>query len=56
MPTIIRQDGFSIMIMTNDHRLPHVHIIKNKGRVCITLGSDIERPIIIEAFGMSNKD
>lgn len=56
MPTIIRQDGFSIMIMTNDHRPPHVHIIKDKGRARITLGSDIERPIIIEAFGMSKKD
>ena len=52
MPTIIRQDGFAIMIMTNDHS----HIIKDKGRARITLGSDNERPIILEAFGMNNKD
>ena len=56
MPTIIRQDGFAIMIMTNDHRPSHVHIIKDKGRARITLGSDNVRPIIIEAFGMNNKD
>ena len=42
--------------MTNDHRLPHAHIINNKGRVRITLSSESERPIIIDAFDINNND
>ena len=37
MPTIIRQDGFRIVIYTNDHLPPHVHIFKNDAEVKIEL-------------------
>jgi len=26
MPTILRQDGFEVMIYTRDHEPPHVHV------------------------------
>jgi hypothetical protein len=39
MPTIIRQDGFRIVIYPNDHLPTHVHIIKADGEVRIDLGS-----------------
>lgn len=56
MPTIIRQDGFLIMIMLNDHRPPHVHVFKGNGRARITLGNSQERPHILEAYGMKDAD
>ena len=56
MPTIIRQDGFLIMIMLNDHRPPHVHAFKGNGRARITLGNSQERPHILEAYGMKDAD
>jgi hypothetical protein len=39
MPTIIRQDGFRIVIYPNDHLPAHAHIIKADGEVRIDLGS-----------------
>jgi len=30
MPTIIRQEGFRIVIYPNDHFPAHVHVIKDK--------------------------
>lgn len=56
MPTVIKQDGFLIMIMLNDHRPPHVHVVKDNGRARITLGSKLERPSLKEAFGMKDRD
>jgi hypothetical protein len=56
MPTIIKVDGFSVMIMSNDHRPPHVHIFRAEGRVRITIGDEENRPKIMEAIGMSNRD
>lgn len=56
MPTIISIDGFSVMIMPNDHRPPHVHVFRGAGRVRITIGDNTNRPRILEAIGMSNRD
>jgi len=28
MPTILRQDGFAVMIFTNDHSPAHAHVFK----------------------------
>ena len=39
MPTIIKQDGFRIVIYPNDHLPSHVHVIKGDGEVRISLGS-----------------
>jgi Domain of unknown function (DUF4160) len=43
MPTIIRQDGFRIVIYPNDHLPSHVHVIKGDGEVRISLGSAIDK-------------
>ena len=56
MPTIIKIDGFSVMIMSNDHRPPHVHVFRAEGRARITIGDQKNRPQIMEAISMSNKD
>jgi Domain of unknown function (DUF4160) len=65
MPTIIRQDGFRIVIYPNDHLPSHVHVIKGDGEVRISLGSAIEEdsegssipPSLITVTGkISDKD
>lgn len=37
MPTIHRQDGFAVMIYTDDHLPAHVHVWKAGGEVLINL-------------------
>ncbi len=37
MPTIHRQDGFAVMIYTDDHLLAHVHVWKAGGEVVVNL-------------------
>lgn len=49
MPTIVRQNGFDVMIFTNDHRPAHVHVFKGRAEVVLTLA-----PVSIrENFRMS---
>ena len=53
MPTIIKQDGFRIMIWSNDHLPPHVHVFKGDAEVKI----ELVEPIIFNVEGkISNKD
>jgi hypothetical protein len=53
MPTIIKQDGFRIVIWPNDHLPPHVHVFKNDAEVKITL----TEPTVFNVEGkISNKD
>lgn len=56
MPTLIRQDGFLIMIMLNDYRAPHVYAFKGNGHTRITLGNSQARPHLIESYGLKDSD
>ena len=59
MPTIIRQDGFRIVIYPNDHLPAHVHVIKGDGEVRIDLGSEepLIPPSLISVMGkISDRD
>ncbi|MCL1464388.1 DUF4160 domain-containing protein [Argonema galeatum] len=56
MPTVLKKDGFSVRIYTNDHLPSHVHVFKAQGEVKINLGSETERPSLIQVLNMSNKD
>ncbi len=56
MPTVLRNDGFAVRIYFNDHLPPHVHVFKGGGQVRISLGSEIERPELVQIEGMSDKD
>jgi Domain of unknown function (DUF4160) len=54
MPTIIRQDGFRIVIFPNDHIPPHVHVFKSGAEVRIELGNE---PTFLSVEGkIGNKD
>lgn len=56
MPTIINEDGFLVMIMTNDHRPPHVHVFKASGHARITIGNNENRPELLEVINMKNRE
>ena len=53
MPTIIKQDGFRVVIWPNDHLPPHVHVFKSDAEVKITL---IESNVFNVEGKISNKD
>ena len=40
MPTIIRQGGFRVVIYTDDHAPPHVHVFYGNEELLASLGSD----------------
>jgi Domain of unknown function (DUF4160) len=59
MPTIVRQDGFRIVIYPNDHPPAHVHVLKGDGEVRINLGNEETStvPSLISVKGrISDKD
>lgn len=57
MPTVLRQDGFRLVIYLNDHLPSHVHVVKGGGEVRINLGSEDTAPKLMSIFGdISNKD
>ena len=59
MPTIIRQNGFRIVIYPNDHLPCHVHAIKGDGEIRIDLGRSLPLtpPSLMSITGkISDKD
>lgn len=56
MPTVLRQDGFDVMIFTHDHSPAHVHVFKAEGEVIIVLGDEKTRLQTRENNRMSLKD
>jgi hypothetical protein len=37
MPTVLRQEGFAVMIYTSDHEPKHVHVFKAEGEIIVNL-------------------
>lgn len=56
MPTVLRKDGFAVRIYFNDHLPPHVQVFKGAGQARISLGSETERPELVQIEAMSDKD
>lgn len=57
MPTIIKQDGFRIVIYPNDHNPAHVHVLKGDGEVRINLGNEKILPSLMSVRGkISDKE
>lgn len=52
MPTVLRQDGFAVMIYTHDHEPIHVHVFKGGGEVVI----DVMKVEVREERGMKTKE
>ena len=51
MPTLFRQDGFRVVINTDDHEPSHVHVLKEETEVKIDLGSETKPPTIVFSRG-----
>ncbi|MEG5035208.1 DUF4160 domain-containing protein [Microcoleus sp. AT3-D2] len=51
MPTILRKNGFRVVIYFDDHLPAHVHVINADSEVKIDLGSSANSPQIIQLNG-----
>ncbi|MDQ3816267.1 MAG: DUF4160 domain-containing protein [Acidobacteriota bacterium] len=56
MATILRTNGFSFRIYTNDHAPAHVHVIKGDGEAIIELGDENSSPSIRKIYGMGDRE
>jgi Domain of unknown function (DUF4160) len=57
MPTILREQGFRVVIYPNDHLPSHVHVFKGSGEVRIELGNEESDPRLMTITGqISDKD
>lgn len=58
MPTVKREDGFEIMVLTSpEHNPPHVHVYKAGGECRVLLGDEDTAPALWDVMqGMSVKD
>ncbi len=51
-PTILRREGFRIMIYDDDHLPMHVHVLKAEGEVIINLGDATTPPWVRKNINM----
>ena len=56
MPTVLRQDGFDVMIYVDDHPPAHVHVFKAGGQLIMNLGDKDTPPSIREVKGMAKAE
>jgi hypothetical protein len=52
MPTVLRLDGFELVIRSSDHAPPHVHVFKAGSELKVELSPLVAR----ERYGMTNRD
>ena len=55
MPTILRFRGLRVVIYSNDHRPPHVHVIGPAREARIALGDEREHPWLMTNQGLSRR-
>lgn len=56
MPTVHRENGFSVKIYTNDHTPAHVHVFNSSGEAKFTLSLHGKEVELIDVIGMSRKE
>ena len=56
MPTIDRQSGFRVVVNTDDHGVPHVHVQRNGEWAKIAIGSDQTGAYLLDPKGMRVRD
>ncbi len=56
MPTVLRKNGFQIIIYTEDHPPMHVHIFKAEGELIVNIGDELADISIREYRGMRRSD
>jgi hypothetical protein len=55
MPTVLRFDGWRVVIYLNDHRPAHVHVIGADGEAVFILNCPGGPPRLRESFGFSRQ-
>ena len=53
MPTVLRKNGFSVRIYTQDHAPMHIHIRHQNSEAVVPLGDEIEGVFIRENRGLN---
>ena len=53
MATILRVRGLRIVVYSNDHSPPHVHVIGHGAEAKIALGGEGKRPSVVVNNGLS---
>jgi hypothetical protein len=57
MAKVYEQEGFRIVIHSNEHNPPHVHVIKAEGELKFILGNESEKPFLEKIYSpMKRKD
>lgn len=56
MPTVLRKDGFQVIIWTDDHLPSHDHVFKAGGEVIFNLGDAQTNVSIRENYNMRRSD
>lgn len=56
MPTVLRENGFQVIIWTNDHLPIHVHIFKGDGELVVVLGNNEADISIRNNYNMRGTD
>ncbi len=56
MPTVLRVDGYRVMMFPNDHPPPHVHVFGNGGEALIYLNCPSGPPTLRERYRLSSSD
>ncbi|QDZ39388.1 DUF4160 domain-containing protein [Euhalothece natronophila Z-M001] len=55
MPTVLREQGYRIVIYPNDHQPAHVHVLKAGGEIKVDI-SKLDEIQVIEVVKMKNKE
>ena len=55
MPTILRFRGLRVVIYTNDHWPPHVHVIGPGREAKVALGAEGQHPSLVSNEGLSRE-
>lgn len=56
MAEVLRQDGFSFRIRSNDHNPSHVHVFKAEEEAVIDIGDGDTAPSLQKNYNMSRKN
>ena len=56
MPTVVKKDGFRIVIYPHDHLPPHVHVLKQSAEVRIELNESGDSNLLSISGDISGKD
>lgn len=56
MPTVLRLDGLRVMIYTDDHGPPHVHVVGSQGRAVFLLNCPEGLPTLRGPATMSRQE